>query len=53
MKIIHVAKLKRCGGVEKKEERRHPCVLDLIRFPIEGYKLHLRGRVKGRERERE
>ena len=34
------AKLKRCGGVEEKEERRrHPCVLHLIRPAIEGYKL--------------
>lgn len=25
---------------EEEERRRHPCVLHLIRPPIEGYKLH-------------
>lgn len=41
--------------VEEEERRRHPCVLHLIRPPIEGYKLHHRGRERGKEggRERE
>lgn len=30
---------------EEEERRRHPCVLHLIRPPIEGYKLHQRERT--------
>lgn len=36
-------------GVEEEERRRHPCVLHLIRPPIEGYKLHQREGERGRE----
>lgn len=36
---------RRGGGGEKEERRRHPCVLHLIRPPIEGYKLHQRERI--------
>lgn len=39
------------GGGETEERRRHPCVLHLIRPPIEGYNFHKRegGRIYTRE----